>query len=265
VGAMKGGTSTLAYMLGCQDNIILPSKEINYFDNDKNFKKGHAWYLKQFRSKDYTKIWGEKTATYHYDPKVPERIYQYDPNMKLIWILRNPTFRAYSNYWHRVKYGGEYDTFEVAIQKELAGKQKDIWGMYLKRSNYIEQIKQYNNYFDEGQMCIIIFEEFIKDIEKNLKNVLNFLGLDLDKPNVPPRKKSNVTHLPGAPILLKSSRKILGKSLPFKVIRKMFEKKLPGYPEMNNNIKALLNDYFNDSIEELEKSLNMDLNIWKRS
>ena len=36
------------------------------------------------------KIIGEKTPAYCYEPKAAKRIYDQNPNMKLVWILRNP-------------------------------------------------------------------------------------------------------------------------------------------------------------------------------
>ena len=264
VGAMKGGTSTLAYFLDKQNNIVMAPGEINYFDNDKNFKKGQNWYLRQFKSKEYNKIWGEKTATYHYHEMVPKRIYDYNPEIKLLWILRNPIKRAYSNYWHRVKYGLEFDTFEKAIQKELNGLQEDIWGLYLKRSNYIDQIKAFNRYFNNDQMHFIVFEHLVNDIEKNLKNVLKYLGSDNQDIIVPEKKAKNETYLPSSPKVLKTSNKIFGQTVPFKIIRKVLERKSPGYPNLSEATENKLQAYFRKSILELEQFTNLNLSSWKK-
>ena len=264
VGAMKGGTSTLAYILESQKDIVMAPGEINYFDNNRNYLKGDSWYLKQFKSNDIEKFWGEKTATYHYDEKVQERIYKYNPDVKLIWILRNPAHRAYSNYWHRVKYGDEYNTFEGAIKKEIDGHQENIWSLYLKRSNYVDQIKAFRKYFDYHQMHIIIFEELINDLKGNIKNVLKFIGCNNEDPVIPLRKSKNITYLPSSTVILKQSRKLFGKTLPFKIIRKLNEKKIHGYPKINNLTEDMLNSYFRNSIEELEKTIHLDLSIWKQ-
>ena len=263
VGAMKGGTSTLAYFLEHQDDIVMAPGEVNFFDNDKNYSKGNIWYQKQFKSKDNDKLWGEKTATYHYDEKVPERIHKYNPDIKLVWILRNPIDRAYSNYWHRVKYGGEFSSFEDAIKKEIQGKQNDIWGLYLKRSLYADQILRFKEYFGSDQMYVVIFEHLIKDIEAQIVSLLNYLGLKDENPVIPTKKSKNVTYLPTSKRILKNSRRLFGKSVPFKIIRKIFEKKIPGYPKMNEHTREMLNSYFLESIEELEDLTKLDLSIWK--
>jgi hypothetical protein len=81
---------------------------------------------------------------------------------------------------------------------------------------------------------------------------------------IPIKRTKNVTYLPSSPILLKFSRKFFGKTLPFKVIRKLFEKRVPGYPEINQNTAEMLNLYFHNSIAELEKKINVDLSIWRQ-
>jgi hypothetical protein len=263
VGAMKGGTSTLAHLLEHQYNIVMAPGEVNFFDNDKNYSKGKIWYQQQFKSKDNNKIWGEKTATYHYDEKVPERIHKYNPNIKLIWILRNPIDRAYSNYWHRVKYGGELNSFEDAVINEMQGKQNNIWGLYLKRSLYAEQIMRFKQHFEADQMHIVVFEHLIRDMKVQLSSLLDYLGIKNDNPVIPVRKSKNVTYLPTSQKILKNSRRLFGKTIPFKIIRKMFEKKIPGYPKMNEQTRELLSTYFLESINELEDLSKLDLTTWK--
>lgn len=263
VGVMKGGTSTLAYLLGHQQDIVMAPGEINYFDNDINYRKGHSWYLNQFPSKDYSKFWGEKTATYHFDEKVPQRIYQLNPAVKLIWIFRNPIERAYSNYWHRIKYGLEQDSFLDAIDRELKGTQNDKWGLYLKRSLYIDQIKLFDRFFSNDQMLFLVFEHFVSDVAQYLKEVLRFICSENNDPIIPPRKSKNLTYIPGSRRTLHLSRKLLGPGLAFKIIRKLLEKRTPGYPELDHYTRERLQSYFGDSIEELETYTHLNLSLWK--
>ena len=224
VGAMKGGTSTLAYFLEHQNDIVMAPGEVNFFDNDKNYSKGKIWYQKQFKSKDNNKIWGEKTATYHYDEKVPERIHKFNPCIKLVWILRNPVDRAYSNYWHRVKYGGEFNSFDDAVKNEIQGKQNNIWGLYLKRSLYADQILRFKKYFEPDQMHIMIFEHLIKDIKVHLSSLLDYLGSKNDDPVIPAKKSKNVTYLPTSQKILKNSRKLLNKTKSIMILLKRIKK-----------------------------------------
>lgn len=105
VGAMKSGTSSLAFHLSNHPDIYMPESEVHFFNDDEAYEKGYQHYLNQFEYLQ-NKIVGEKTPTYSYLKKCPERIYDFNANVKLIWIFRNPVDRAYSNYWHAVKRGG---------------------------------------------------------------------------------------------------------------------------------------------------------------
>jgi len=112
-------------------------------------------------------------------------------------------------------------------------------------------------------MHVVVFEHLIKDIKVHLSSMLDYLGLKYDNPVIPDRKTKNVTYLPSSQKILKNSRKIFGKSIPFKIIRKIFEKKIPGYPKMNEQTRIMLSSYFLESINELEDLTKLDLTIWK--
>ena len=43
---------------------------------------------------------GEKSTAYSYIRKSVSRIAEYNPEVKLIWVFRDPVKRTYSNYWH---------------------------------------------------------------------------------------------------------------------------------------------------------------------
>lgn len=59
---------------------------------------------------------GEATAQYMYFSKIPERIYNLLPDAKLIFILRHPVDRAYSEYWRDVRRGFvENKSFEQSV------------------------------------------------------------------------------------------------------------------------------------------------------
>ena len=105
--------------------------------------------------------------------------------MKLICILRNPTDRAFSNYWHSRKNGFEELSFkEALIESESRTKllrqelQEIAPFAYLGRSQYAEQLQRYLNYFPSNQILVLIFEEFILEPKKGLKEIFSFLGVD---------------------------------------------------------------------------------------
>lgn len=152
VGTMKAGTTSLAHYLKQHPQIFMPNREVHFFNNEDNYKKGVKWYKKQFKKASNDSVIGEKTPTYSYLKKVPKRIHDILPEVKLIWIFRNPVDRTYSNYWHAYKKGMERLSFEKAIKNEKQGIKENIFYGYKKRSIYVEQVKRYLKFFPKNKM-----------------------------------------------------------------------------------------------------------------
>jgi len=183
-GTQKGGTTSLYNYLKEHPQIYLPpKKEIHFFD--LYFKRSIEWYRKHFigaESQRFKAI-GEATPSYMYLEEVAERIHNTLPEVKLIFILRNPVDRAYSHYWHEVRLGYEWLSFEEAIKAEPERLARgDIISRlhysYLDRGKYIIQIDRFRKYFSKDQMLIIIAEELWSNPEQVMRKVFEFLGVD---------------------------------------------------------------------------------------
>lgn len=168
-GAQKSGTTALRIYLAQHPEIFMANKEIHFFDNDENYKKGIEGYEKFFDGWKGEKAIGEKTPNYLYYEKAPERIYKLLPDVKLIFVLRNPVDRAYSHYRHNVRIGQETLSFEKAIEKEEERiknpRLKKIYS-YKDRGKYIIQIKRYAEYFPKSQMLFLLAEDLKDDRKK---------------------------------------------------------------------------------------------------
>ncbi|RHJ94931.1 sulfotransferase domain-containing protein [Parabacteroides bouchesdurhonensis] len=104
IGTMRGGTTSLFGFLvnhpQCVENV---EKEPNYFYyyDEKNQK--YEEYLSHFLSRRkimhiYNGLFFESSTIYCYYDHIPARLYNYNPDMKLIFMVRNPIDRAFSNY-----------------------------------------------------------------------------------------------------------------------------------------------------------------------
>lgn len=100
IGAQKAGTTSLAKYLSQHKSILPPKeKEFNFFNLDQNYQKGKSYYesnLNRYRNPFKPRISFEATTHYLYLPHVAQRIYSYNPNFKLIILLREPSERDYS-------------------------------------------------------------------------------------------------------------------------------------------------------------------------
>jgi hypothetical protein len=185
VGTQKSGTTFLYHILKQHPQVFLPiKKELHFFDDQSNYKKGMQFYLKQnFSTVKNEAAIGEISPGYMYFDYVPKRIYEELGNkIKFIFILRDPVKRAYSHYLMSCAKGFENQDFENALNLEndriKKSHMKNKKFSYFHRGLYAAQIKEYVKFFPIENMKFIKFEDFISNKEDVLKEVCEFLEVD---------------------------------------------------------------------------------------
>lgn len=191
IGSQKGGTTSLYNYLTQHPCIkAAVNKEVHYFD--VHFDKGDNWYRSRFPFCGQDYITGEASPSYIFHPHAPKRIAELTPSVKLIALLRNPVDRAYSHYNHNLRKKRENLAFEVAIEKEgerLSNKlekmleneryfdAKYFHYAYLTRGVYVNQLKEWFNFFSKEQILILSSEDFYADTAVSYSQVVDFLKL----------------------------------------------------------------------------------------
>lgn len=266
VGACKAGTSNLRKLLMQHPTICMSHREIWYFQNDKIHNKGTEWYLDHFKHAQPGQVVGEKSPAYYSFPSASKWIHELLPDVKLIWILREPVSRSYSDYWFAVFRGRELKSFDEAIRLELEGKRKNIARHYLNRSTYIELIERYLKYFPKEQMHFVQFEAMKRDPAKAAKECFSFLGVDENVEIVQKDEHKNPTYLPLFPIVNYVANQLFRHSIPkiYYIIRRINQKRTPGYPAIDQTMKKRLKAYFKPFNEQLETFTGWDLSSWNK-
>ena len=104
IGAMKCGTTTLAAQLDAQPGLFVTSpKEPNFFSDDAVFSRGPDWYRALFEPARPGDLCGEASTHYTKRPDYPEalpRMRQALPEVRLVYMIRNPVERLISHYIH---------------------------------------------------------------------------------------------------------------------------------------------------------------------
>ncbi|RYG21799.1 MAG: sulfotransferase, partial [Burkholderiales bacterium] len=101
VGVQKAGTTALFDYLGDSPAVALSKvKEVHFFDDETVdwAKPDYGPYHAQFETADPIALRGEATPIYLYWPHSLERIAAYNPDIRLIVMLRDPVERAWSHW-----------------------------------------------------------------------------------------------------------------------------------------------------------------------
>ncbi len=215
VGAQKAGTTSLHnYLCKHPDLVGATEKEVAYFNNDYKYELGDEWYKSRFKNvKNILKknIFFESTPEYLYSSKALSRIYNFNPKIKLIILLREPVSRAYSawNMFRDFKEGGkslpqsiilshkydsqnriyselylnrlEFPSFEEVVEIELNRintASEILEPSFIRRGIYYNQIKNILAKFPKENVLILGYKDLfgIKKME-TLKNIVGFLEI----------------------------------------------------------------------------------------
>lgn len=262
---MKAATTALSTYLNCHPNVYLPSHELHFFDRDDRYQKGICFYQQFFAPGPEEYRVGEKTPTYSYHEDSPRRIAKFNPDMKLIWIFRNPTERAYSHYWYFVQNGQERYSFEKAITLEPVRRKENIGYSYVDRGLYVVQIERFLQYFPRENMLFLLHEAYQADPESSIRRCTRFLGLP-DVPNLTAGTiPTNVTRSPKALIVQWLAYKFLYKRFGpgYKLVRRLNRGREGGYPPMPTSIKTQLDRYYAPFNAQFADVTGLDISGWQ--
>jgi Sulfotransferase domain len=175
IGAMKSGTTSLHEYLHTHPQIAMSHmKEPGYFVEELTLHKGEEWYLSLFDRSDSYRYIGESSTHYTKLPVyqgVPERIFRFNRDARLVYIMRNPFDRIVSHFWHAVRdlyHGGELRSLLKAVQERPE---------YLAYSDYATQLEPYFERFGKDSVLTLTFESMIDDPQRELDRIYLWLGL----------------------------------------------------------------------------------------
>jgi hypothetical protein len=190
-GAPRSGTTWLYELLDRHPGVYMarPLKpEPKFFLVDQVYEKGLKFYADTwFAAAGPGSVAGEKSTDYLESAAAAERIARDLPRVKLVFILREPVERAYSNYlWSRMN-GLETEDFATALRLE-ADREKDLPERlrfarpfsYFSRGLYADLLAPYLQRFSREQILILQFEDICVRPRALAERLHRFLG-------VPPR------------------------------------------------------------------------------
>ena len=279
VGAPKAGTTSLYHYLSEHPQVEMSSqKEPDYF-SDKAINEQGMYYTKNrvnslakyeslFVQKESV-VYGEASVSYLFYENVAEDIKKYNPNAKIIIMLRNPIERAFSHYLMDYRLGLISDSFENVLAKKSKHKNAHLfYQQYIEVSKYSKQIQRYLDFFEKDSILFIDYEDFKINVSKTVDQVYNFLHISTEfaadintKHNTFTMPKNKVIRLIYSFVFLRKILTFLFPTYLVKNIRVLLFKS-DKKPELLKETRSLLKRIFNDDIKNLEEVLSKDYSKW---
>jgi len=283
VGAQKSATTSLKHYLGEHPEIVShPQKELSYFIDDTEYSHGvkpmmDKYFTKNGKSTEGKKLVAKCALMYTTD-KGLKRLKEYNPQSKIIFIVRNPVERTYSGYLMDKDIAGH--EFSAAELKKLV-KSTDDWkyGMFIDSSIYVKHLKNLYNYFPKEQVKVLLYEDIKSNAAAICKEVFKWLGVSESftpetdrKYNATLKKKSNAYSKLLRKVFVPHSvaRKIFNTVVPEHYNYKVGEalhnlnKKSTGYNNMDAGAKAFLHEFYRPYNKELAELTGFDLSSWEK-
>jgi Sulfotransferase domain len=265
-GAQRSGTSSLWSLLQQNERVFVPTidKEINYFTQE--YHRGLAWYEGLFAEADPDQVPGEVSPYYMiFADQAAPRIRELLPDVRLMFILRDPVERAYSIFRFDVvrgKYPDLYDkTFERVLD-EPKGKR------YLANGEYHNLLRPYFDLFARDQIKVVLHEELFASVRHGMDEVFDFIGVPraevaVDPDWVNPARRLRVKRVSQFLTPLRRNPLVAAapKGLRRSVVRMLYSQTAD--PEaMNPATRKRLAEYYRPHNERLAELLGRDLSIW---
>jgi hypothetical protein len=187
-GAPRSGTTWLYRLLDRHPGVYLAkpvTPEPKFFLVDELYEKGLAHYAETwFALAGPAQQAGEKSTDYLESSVAARRIADDLPHVKLVFILREPASRAYSNYlWTRMN-GLETEEFAAALALEERRERElpERWKFarpfsYFSRGLYADLLAAYFDRFPRGQILVLRFEDIEARPSEVAQQVHEFLGV----------------------------------------------------------------------------------------
>jgi hypothetical protein len=235
-GAQKSGTTALHYFLEKHPNITMgDQQEIHFFDDEAMFvdQVDYEQLHKHYPLLAPSTIAGDCTPSYIYYEPAAERIWKYNPKIKLLVLLRNPVERAFA-HWNMQRFKGRepLDFFDAVREEKtrIAGAPPTEARRfaYIDRGFYAHQLERLFKFFPCEQVKVVKSEEFKDKQRETLVSIFSFLGLE-----------------------------------PLRSTRSKDRNVVPYERAMNWEERIFLYNLFADDIVKLEQMLGWDCADWK--
>ena len=169
IGAQKAGTTWFYHQVRAHPEICVPRKEIGFFDEDGAVEE----YIKEFQSCPDGLLSGDVSPSYSAYPESVERIAAICPQAKLVFFLREPVSRAWSQWKmaRRLKNFAGQVSFKKAVMRDR--------GRIRTRGEYARIIREFSRFYPYNERLKVYFMDDIRNRPgEMMSEIFTFLGVD---------------------------------------------------------------------------------------
>ena len=171
IGAMKSATSSLHVQLASHPGIFMSEpKEPNFFSDDDEYRRGTDYYLSLFADARDGDLLGESSTHYTKLPDYPETIPRMKalvPNVRLIYVMRQPIDRLISQYIHQ----WTQNVIRCDINEAL-----DRYPELISYGRYSYQLEPYFASFGRDSVLPVFFGAVKRKPQRELARIARFIG-----------------------------------------------------------------------------------------
>ena len=289
IGAPKCGTTSMNFYLSQHPDIFVhPDKDLCYYTpelitkTDIRREQFEKFYSK-FQAADSSQIVGYSSSLGLFSKHAPERIFNENPNAKILIMLRHPTDMLYS-YFQYIRLSGLETQRDFLHALEIE-KERKVGKFIPKRTpperlfysdwaDYTSQIRCWLEYFSFDQMKFILFDDLKEKPKDTVDSVFSFIGVDPKRVTIYYKVENRGRSLrfkwlidawKKRPTFLNDVfRFLLPSSLRHRIAKFIYTfsssgSKIPLEPKTRRQVTLLLLP----KINELEKIIGRDLSKWK--
>jgi hypothetical protein len=280
VGMTKTGTTALHGYFNEHTDIYAQHKEPYYFAQelirakfkDKNkreyFLSTFEDYIKYYSNVKDEKVIADMTPSYLFSKEAAKRIYDYNPEAKIIAILREPVDWLRSAHAYRIYSLGENEKNllkALDLEEERKKNDSDPYLFYSEWVKYSEHLKRYTDLFPKENIKVIIYERYLSNNIKILNEIADFLEIDhfehIDIKKINTSKASRLIFIKKLvwkfPRIIAFLKKNLGKKV-FGIITDFYVKlttKKASKPEISEETISMLKKRYKRNVVDFENLL----------
>jgi hypothetical protein len=269
IGAAKCATTTIRSLLAAHPDAFVVRGESQFFNEDTVFARGVPWYESLYAGCETKHRCGEGCNSYTMKERYPrafERLTAYAPELKLIYVVREP-FERIESFWLELR--SQHPDYVHHSFNQAVRVNRD-W--LTDPSNYLAQLEPFRRFYGDESIHVMFYEDFREDPPRAMRGCFDFLGIDphvdvgagstrLNESQGKAIASPLLSHLRSMALYRRAVRRI-----PFgfrdRLARKLLYRKVRGRPTWRPETRAWVADLLRDDLRAFLARYGKPAGFW---